>query len=190
MIYFSEAIKILKNYYNSYQQIKEKPIILGTEIRFQILLENKEKKCVLAGIIDRVDKNKQEIEIIDYKTAKRLPSQQDIDNSLQLSLYCLGLMKRWPQFSLDKIKLNFYYLKHQEILTTTRTKEQLDKTKELVWDKLTEIEKSDFKPKGKPSKHRKQQIQLAKMITKERATRLEGSFGKEKEHYHLISMTL
>ena len=44
---------------------------------------------------------------------------------------------------------------------------------------------TDFKPKGRPSKHRKQQIQLAKMITKERATRLEGSFGKEKEHYHL-----
>jgi len=44
---------------------------------------------------------------------------------------------------------------------------------------------TDFKPKGKPSRHRKQQIQLAKMITKERATRLEGSFGKEKEHYHL-----
>ena len=44
---------------------------------------------------------------------------------------------------------------------------------------------TDFKPKGKPSKHRKQQIQLAKIITKERATRLEGSFGKEKEHYHL-----
>jgi len=44
---------------------------------------------------------------------------------------------------------------------------------------------TDFKPKGKPSKHRKQQLQLAKMITKERATRLEGSFGKEKEHYHL-----
>jgi len=44
---------------------------------------------------------------------------------------------------------------------------------------------TDFKPKGRPSKHRKQQIQLAKMITKERATRLEESFGKEKEHYHL-----
>ena len=44
---------------------------------------------------------------------------------------------------------------------------------------------TDFKPKGKPSKHRKQQLLLARMITKERATRLEGSFGKEKEHYHL-----
>ena len=28
-------------------------------------------------------------------------------------------------------------------------------------------------------------LQVAKMITKERATRLEGSFGKEKEHYYL-----
>jgi len=45
--------------------------------------------------------------------------------------------------------------------------------------------RTDFKPKGRPSKYRRQQIQLAKMITKERATRLEGSFGKEKEHYHL-----
>jgi hypothetical protein len=28
-------------------------------------------------------------------------------------------------------------------------------------------------------------LQLARIITKERATRLEESFGKEKEHYHL-----
>lgn len=44
---------------------------------------------------------------------------------------------------------------------------------------------TDFKPKGKPSKDYKQKKQLARIITKERATRLEGSFGKEKEHYHL-----
>lgn len=44
---------------------------------------------------------------------------------------------------------------------------------------------TDFKPKGRASKHYKQQKQLKAMITKERASRLEGSFGKEKEHYHL-----
>lgn len=44
---------------------------------------------------------------------------------------------------------------------------------------------TDFKPKGKPSKHYKQQKQLKTAITKERASRLEGSFGKEKEHYNL-----
>jgi hypothetical protein len=45
--------------------------------------------------------------------------------------------------------------------------------------------KTDFKRKGKPSKHELHRKQLATMITKERASRLEGSFGKEKEHYHL-----
>jgi hypothetical protein len=44
---------------------------------------------------------------------------------------------------------------------------------------------TDFKPKGRPSKHYKQQRKLKALITKERASRLEGSFGKEKEHYHL-----
>jgi len=44
---------------------------------------------------------------------------------------------------------------------------------------------TDFKPKGRLSKDHKLKKQLAQIITKERATRLEGSFGKEKEHYHL-----
>lgn len=45
--------------------------------------------------------------------------------------------------------------------------------------------KNDFKRKGKPGKHHHHYKQLAKSITKERASRLEGSFGTEKEHYSL-----
>ncbi len=45
--------------------------------------------------------------------------------------------------------------------------------------------KTDFKPKGKPCKDFKEVQKLKAQITKERASRLEGSFGKEKEHYHL-----
>lgn len=46
--------------------------------------------------------------------------------------------------------------------------------------------KTDFKRKGrKPKNGYKEELQLKKMITKERATRLEGSFGVEKEYYHL-----
>lgn len=45
--------------------------------------------------------------------------------------------------------------------------------------------KTDFKRKGKLPKNYKGEKQLKALITKERATRLEGSFGKEKEHYHL-----
>ena len=45
--------------------------------------------------------------------------------------------------------------------------------------------KTDFRPKGKKPKDYKHQQVLRQSISKERATRLEGSFGKEKEHYHL-----
>jgi RecB family exonuclease len=152
MIWFGEAIKILKNYYNHFLKIKDKFTVLNTETRFEVLLENpknKDEKCLLRGIIDRVDKNKNGIEVVDYKTAKKLPSQQDIDNNLQLSLYSLGLINHWPQFAkqgLENIKLSFYFLKHQETLTTKRTKQQLDNVQEQIWDRLAAIEKSDFKP--------------------------------------------
>lgn len=45
--------------------------------------------------------------------------------------------------------------------------------------------RTDFCRKGRAGKHEEHRKQLARMITKERASRLEGSFGKEKEHYHL-----
>ncbi|WP_299898094.1 transposase [uncultured Aquimarina sp.] len=45
--------------------------------------------------------------------------------------------------------------------------------------------KTDFKRKGKLPKNYKAEKKLKVLITKERATRLEGSFGKEKEYYHL-----
>jgi len=45
---------------------------------------------------------------------------------------------------------------------------------------------TDFKQKGRSSiKHGAHKKQLAKMITKERASRLEGSFGTDKEHFLL-----
>lgn len=45
--------------------------------------------------------------------------------------------------------------------------------------------RTDFCRKGRVGKHEEHRKKLARMITKERASRLEGSFGKEKEHYHL-----
>lgn len=44
---------------------------------------------------------------------------------------------------------------------------------------------TDFVRKGKAGKNEEHRKILAQQIKKERATRLEGSFGKEKEHYHL-----
>ncbi len=44
---------------------------------------------------------------------------------------------------------------------------------------------TDFVRKGRAGKYEHQRKKLAAMITKERATKLEGSFGKDKQHYYL-----
>ena len=44
---------------------------------------------------------------------------------------------------------------------------------------------TSFVPKGRPSKAAKEHKQLRSILAKERATRMEGSFGTEKQHYSL-----
>ena len=45
--------------------------------------------------------------------------------------------------------------------------------------------RTDFRKKGRPGKDEAQRKKMAAAITKERASRLEGSFGNDKEHYGL-----
>ena len=44
---------------------------------------------------------------------------------------------------------------------------------------------TDFKRKGRAGKHEEHRLKIAKELRKERATRMEGSFGTEKKHYSL-----
>lgn len=45
--------------------------------------------------------------------------------------------------------------------------------------------RTDFIRKGRVGKHEAARQQLASMIRKERTSRMEGSFGREKQHYYL-----
>ena len=44
---------------------------------------------------------------------------------------------------------------------------------------------TDFKPKGRIGKFKEHKSIISKMITKERTSRLEGSFGTDKEYFLL-----
>ena len=131
--------------------------IIDLESRFEIALPDiKHKKThILAGKIDRIDKTGESAyEVIDYKTARRIPSQKDVDGDLQLSLYHLGLLKRWPHLKPEHIKLSLYYLKAGEKLSTARDGEALEKTQKEILDTIEAIEKksepSNFPPIPSP----------------------------------------
>ena len=140
-IYFEEGVRMLKKFYE-----KNAPwnyTVLDLESRFEVVITDEKTGAshILAGIIDRIDKTPEgAYEIIDYKTSKRMPSQDALDKNLQLSLYALGLQKRWPHVKPEEIKLSLYFLKHGEKLSTMPNADIIEKTKQHILKTIAEIE--------------------------------------------------
>lgn len=143
---FSQGIKILQDYYQ-----KNNPAdfnIINLESRFEINIGDEKNGHVISGIVDRIDKTEDGYEIIDYKTTRKMPSQEKVDNDLQLSVYLQAFLSRYPKEieRLDKIKVSLYYLKHGVKLSSTRTLEQLKNSEQLFLDTIKIIESSNFEP--------------------------------------------
>ncbi|PIR58112.1 MAG: hypothetical protein COU71_00375 [Parcubacteria group bacterium CG10_big_fil_rev_8_21_14_0_10_38_31] len=153
-LYFEEGVKIIKNFYKKNQPWKFNAVEL--ESRFSVILHDDEEDedHTIVGIIDRIDKDpeKDEYEIIDYKTGKKMPSAEMLKDNLQLSLYHMALQDRWPSLPASKIKLSLYFLKHNEKITAEKEnpKEDIEKTKSFILAVIKEIkekeEKSNFPP--------------------------------------------
>ncbi len=149
--YFEDGKKLLESYCTRNDPRTAK--ILDLEARFEAPLSDSAVKetHLITGKIDRVDKDDEGvIEIIDYKTAKRMPTQAQVDTSLQLSIYHLGLKQRWPELRPKKVKLSLYFLRHNEKLSTEGTEEKIEETKQRVLGVIRDIQKSDFSPTPGP----------------------------------------
>ena len=140
-LYLASGQDILKRFY-----AKNPPwnfTVVDLESFFEVPLADEKTGAihVLAGKIDRIDKTEDgAYEIIDYKTNRKLPSQAEVDNNLQLSLYHMGILRRWPHLDPQNIRLSLYFLKAQEKLATSRTKEDLAATRAKTIATIREIE--------------------------------------------------
>jgi len=152
-LYFKEGQRILQDFYR--KNIPPQSSIVDLETPFEVVITEDpsrlDKVHILSGIIDRVDKLPNGmVEIIDYKTGKRIPSQKQVDNNMQLSLYAIGLKNRWPNLSLDNLSLSLYFLKFGEKIKTKRTQEDLDRAYNEVINLIQQIKRSDFAPHPSP----------------------------------------
>ena len=149
---FAQGVKIIQDYYK-----KNDPAaadIVDLESRFSVEIEDLQNQQVylLSGVIDRIDKTPDGFEIIDYKTARKLPPQSKIEEDLQLPIYLLALIKRYPHLEKtpEKVILSLYFLRHGLKLSTTKTAAQLEEEKERIINLINEINKSDFSPRLSP----------------------------------------
>ena len=161
---FSQGIKIIQDYYQKNNPANFNIIDLESRFGIEIGVEGNPVKSDeasdhgangrhdVSGIIDRIDKTENGYEIIDYKTTKKMPAQEKVDNDLQLSVYLKAFLKRYPNEinNLNKIKVSLYYLKHGVKLSSTRTPEQLQKSEQLFLDVIKLIEAGKFDPAISP----------------------------------------
>ena len=148
---FHQGVQMLKNYYLQHQGAVFNVVNLETPFEAPIM----EGKTIhqITGRIDRIDKlSDGGFEVVDYKTAKKMPAQETVDNNFQLSVYYLGLVNRWPSIREENrpVKLSLYYLRHGEKLSAIRTNQQSQETKEKILEIIGKIQKSDFGPKSNP----------------------------------------
>ncbi len=137
---FSQGVEMIRRYYkdNDISKIN----IVALESPFQIKLGDH----IASGIIDRIDRTDDGYEIIDYKTSKKMPTQERIDNDLQLTIYLKAFLDRYPEEKkrLDKIKVSLYFVKHGAKLTSTRTIEQLEQVEDAFLEAIEKIEQNKF----------------------------------------------
>ncbi len=148
---FQEGLKMLARYCDQNNPVDFQVVDLESFFKVEIGEDGEGESHALSGIIDRIDKLKDgSFEIIDYKTARRLPSQKEIDENLQLSIYWMALRDRWPKKDHAKNKVSLYYLKHGEKLSSRRNDSQIDKVKKEILERIQEIKTSSFEPEVNP----------------------------------------
>lgn len=140
-VYLMSGQNILKKFYAKNPPWNFTVVDLESFFEVPIVDERTGTTHVLAGKIDRIDKTEDgAYEIIDYKTSRKLPSQIEVDQNLQLSLYHMGLLRRWPHIDPKTVRLSLYFLKAQEKLGTSRTADTLAQTRAKTIATIREIE--------------------------------------------------
>ncbi len=116
------------------------PDVLHTEEWFEIRIG----MGVVAGRIDRIDKTSgNRVLVIDYKTGKP-KSQEDADDSLQLSIYALAAREKWGY---EVEQLAFYNLEENNLVITHRNEAQLQEARLKVEDVAGNIANGQFDAK-------------------------------------------
>ncbi|MCA9365083.1 MAG: PD-(D/E)XK nuclease family protein [Candidatus Moranbacteria bacterium] len=150
---FSQGVEILRDYYRMNDISKSKIVALETPFRVDVPdTDDPNISHTISGIIDRIDRTDDGYEIIDYKTSKKMPAQKDVDENLQLSIYLLAFLDRYPKEieRLDSVHVSLYFLKHGVKLSSTRTRSELEDVRNRFLDLVFQIQESNFSARLNP----------------------------------------
>lgn len=123
---FAEGLAMLKQFVRD-EGVLEPTTVLAIEKEFRLQISG----FTVLGFMDRVNwLDDETLEIVDYKTNHQLFTRDEVDSSLQMSLYELAARQLWPW--VEDVRLTFWMLRHGIKQTTSRTAEDLEAAKAYV----------------------------------------------------------
>jgi putative RecB family exonuclease len=140
--------KCITDYYKRYYPFDQGKT-LGLEEYMTFPLED-EKDYWIRGYIDRVTLvDGVLIEIHDYKTSNRLPTQEDVNSDRQLAFYQMGVSEKWQ--GIQEVKLIWHYLTFDTEIHSSRTPDELHQLRGATLELIRRIETDrHFLPKEGP----------------------------------------
>jgi len=137
--------KCITDYYNRYYPFDQgKTLGLEENIYFRL---DEEKEYWIRGFIDRLALSDHSIlEIHDYKTSGRLPTQEDVNSDRQLAFYQMGVEGKWKD--IQEVRLVWHYLAFDAEIHSSRTPEKLHQLRQETLELIQKIESDrQFLPK-------------------------------------------
>jgi len=137
--YFEDGVQMLRRHYEGHAVPEEGRATAATEQFFTIPFGDGH---TLTGRIDRVDVlPDKRLEIIDYKTSRRMPPQKDVENDAQLAIYRMAADRLYPG---REVTTTLLYLLHDYEMQLTQSEEFLAAKREEIQDVIVRIELEDF----------------------------------------------
>lgn len=139
--YFEQGVEMLRRHHEGHAQREEGRYTAATEQFFNVPFDDGH---VLTGRIDRVDVMPgNRLEIIDYKTSRRMPAQRNMEGNAQLAIYRMAADHLFPG---REVTTTLLYLLHDFEMRMTQTEEFLAEKREEIRDVLVRIQLEDYDP--------------------------------------------
>ncbi|MGD0111265.1 MAG: PD-(D/E)XK nuclease family protein [Armatimonadota bacterium] len=144
-IHFEQGVLLLTRHYEKHAAREQGRFTAATEQFFNIPFDGEH---TLTGRIDRVDiLPDNEIEVIDYKTSRRMPPQPTMEKDAQLAIYRMAADVLYPG---RKVTTTLLYVFHDYEMSTQQTPEFLAEKQDEIRDAIAGIEAGKFGPKIGP----------------------------------------
>jgi putative RecB family exonuclease len=124
--YLRTGERCLENGYRRLYPFDDETVGLEREVAFPL---DAEGRYPVRGVIDRLARARDGVlEIHDYKTGRRVPSQEELDRDRQLALYEIGVRAALREEG--EVRLVWHYLQPNVVRKSQRTPEQLGALRE------------------------------------------------------------